>query len=87
MENPFYRRATEQLRDDEEFLSIVSPQPLTYLLKRPAEQGTLYDRLVLFGAAPGTGKTTLARLFEFSALRAVLRSTGSTDHEAVAGAA
>ena len=86
MENPFYRRATEQLRDDEAFLSIVSPQPLTYLLKRPAEQGTLFDRLVLFRGAPGTGKTTLARLFEFSALRAVLRSTGSTDHEAVAGA-
>jgi hypothetical protein len=86
VENPFYRRATEQLRDDEAFLSIVSPQPLTYLLKRPAEQGTLYDRLVLFRGAPGTGKTTLARLFEFSALRAVLRSTGSTDYEAVAGA-
>jgi hypothetical protein len=86
VENPFYRRATEQLRDDEAFLSIVSPQPLTYLLKRPAEQGVLYDRLVLFRGAPGTGKTTLARLFEFSALRVVLRSTGSTDHEAVAGA-
>lgn len=86
MENPFYRRATEQLRDDEAFLSIVSPQPLTYLLKRPAQLGTLYDRLVLFRGAPGTGKTTMARLFEFSALRAVLRSTGSTDYEAVAGA-
>lgn len=86
MDNPFYRRATEQLRDDEAFLSIVSPQPLTYLLKRPAEQGTLYDRLVLFRGAPGTGKTTLARLFEFSALRAVLRTTGSADYEAVAGA-
>lgn len=86
MENPFSRRATEQLRDDEAFLSIVSPQPLTYLLKRPAEQGLLYDRVVLFRGAPGSGKTTLARLFEFSALRAVLRSTGSTDYEAVAGA-
>lgn len=86
MDNPFYRRATEQLRDDEAFLSIVSPQPLTYLLKRPAEHGTLYDRLVLFRGAPGTGKTTLARLFEFSALRAVLRTTGSADYEAVAGA-
>jgi hypothetical protein len=85
MDNPFYRRATEQLRDDEAFLSVVSPQPLTYLLKRPVEQGTLYDRLVVFRGAPGTGKTTLARLFEFSAIRAVLRSTGSTDYEAVAG--
>jgi len=86
MENPFHRRATEQLRDDEAFLSIVSPQPLTYFLKRPAEQGTLYDRLVLFRGTPGSGKTTLARLFEFSALSAVLRSTGSTEYESVAGA-
>lgn len=86
MDNPFYRRATEQLRDDEAFLSIVSPQPLTHLLKRPAEKGTLFDRLVLFRGAPGTGKTTLARLFEFSALRAAIRGTGSADHEAVAGA-
>ncbi len=86
MENPFHRRATEQLRDDEAFLSIVSPQPLTYFLKRPAEQGTLYDRLVLFRGTPGSGKTTLARLFEFSALSAVLRSTGSKEYESVAGA-
>jgi len=86
VENPFHRRATEQLRDDEAFLSIVSPQPLTYFLKRPAEQGTLYDRLVVLGGTPGSGKTTLARLFEFSALSAVLRSTGSTDYESVAGA-
>lgn len=86
MENPFHRRATEQLRDDEAFLSIVSPQPLTYFLKRPAEKGTLYDRLVLVRGTPGSGKTTLARLFEFPALSAVIRSTGSTDYESVAGA-
>jgi hypothetical protein len=86
LENPFHRRATEQLRDDEAFLSIVSPQPLTYFLKRPADQGTLYDRLVLVRGTPGSGKTTLARLFEFSALSAVLRSTGSTEYESVAGA-
>ncbi len=86
MDNPFLRRATEQLRDDEAFLSIVSPQPLTHFLQRPAEQGTLYDRLVHVQGTPGSGKTTLARLFEFSALSALLRSTGSSDYEAVAGA-
>jgi len=86
MENPFHKRATEQLRDDEAFLSIVSPQPLAYFFKRPAEQGTLYDRLVLVRGTPGSGKTTLARLFEFPALNALLRSTGSTEYESVAGA-
>jgi hypothetical protein len=27
MENPFYKRATEYLRDNDEFLSVVTPEP------------------------------------------------------------
>ena len=68
MENPFLRRATEFLRDDEAFLAVVSPEPVSYHLKRPGESGTLYDRLVLLRGTPGSGKTTLARLFEFPTL-------------------
>lgn len=86
MDNPFLRRATEQLRDDEAFLSIISPQPLVNFLKTPAQQGTLYDRLAHVQGTPGSGKTTIARLFEFSAISALLRNTGSTDYEALAGA-
>lgn len=86
MDNPFNRRATEQLRDDEAFLAIVSPEPVTFFLRRPAQAGTLYDRLVLIRGTPGSGKTTLARLFEFSALTALLRNTGSSSYEALAGA-
>ena len=85
MDNPFYRRATEQLRGRRGISLHRQPSAPHVPTKRPAEQGTLYDRIVLFRGAPGTGKTTLARLFEFC-VRALLRSTGSTDYEAVAGA-
>ncbi len=81
MENPFLRRATEFLRDDEAFLAIVSPEPVTYFLGRPGQSGALYDRLVLLRGTPGSGKTTLARLFEFPTLATVLRNQGFTGHK------
>lgn len=81
MENPFLRRATEFLRDDEAFLAIVSPEPVTYFLGRPGQGGTLYDRLVLLRGTPGSGKTTLARLFEFPTLATLLRNQGFAGHK------
>src|SRR3954452_1155702 len=81
MENPFLRRATEFLRDDEAFLAIVSPEPVTYFLGRPGKAGTLYDRLVLLRGTPGSGKTTLARLFEFPTLATLLRNESFTGHK------
>lgn len=81
MENPFLRRASELLRDDEAFLAVVSPEPVNYHLKRPGESGTLYDRLVLLRGTPGVGKTTLARLFEFPTLSTLLRNQSFTGHK------
>ncbi|MCE9566516.1 MAG: hypothetical protein K8U57_31215 [Planctomycetes bacterium] len=81
MENPFLRRASELLRDDEAFLAVVSPEPVNYHLKRPGEGGTLYDRLVLLRGTPGVGKTTLARLFEFPTLSTLLRNQSFTGHK------
>lgn len=81
MENPFIRRATEFLRDDEAFLAIVSPEPVTYFLGRAGKAGTLYDRLVLLRGTPGSGKTTLARLFEFPTLATLLRNQSFTGHK------
>ena len=81
MENPFLRRATEFLREDEAFLAIVSPEPVTYFLGRPGKAGTLYDRLVLLRGTPGSGKTTLARLFEFPTLATLLRNQSFTGHK------
>ncbi len=81
MENPFLRRASELLRDDEAFLAIVSPEPVTFHLKRPGESGKLYDRLVLLRGTPGSGKTTLARLFELPTLSTLLRNQSFTGHK------
>ena len=73
MENPFEKRAHEHLRDTEAFLSIVSPDPAHYYLEKPAQDGRLFDRLVIMLGTPGSGKTTLAKLFEYASLDAVTR--------------
>ena len=74
MANPFEKRATEYLRDDEAFLAMVTPEPLVTFLEKPAKEERLYDRLAMIIGTPGSGKTTLARLFEFTTLRTLLRS-------------
>jgi hypothetical protein len=71
MDNPFERRATEYLRDEEAFLSVIAPEPMRAHIVSAREK--LYDRLVILSGTPGSGKSTLARLFEFPALLAVLR--------------
>ena len=74
MANPFQKRAAEYLRDAEAFLAMVTPEPLVTFLEEPAKEGCLYDRLAMIIGTPGSGKTTLARLFEFTTLRTLLRS-------------
>lgn len=81
MENPFLRRATEFLRDDEAFLAIVSPEPVSFYLQTPGKNGALYDRLVQLRGTPGSGKTTLARLFEYPTLQTLLRNQSFTGHK------
>ncbi|MCE9583817.1 MAG: hypothetical protein K8T20_15145 [Planctomycetes bacterium] len=86
MDNPFLKRATEHLRDAEAFLGIVSPEPVRYFLAGHAKAGVLYDRLVLISGTPGSGKTTLARLFELPMLAALLRNSEATTHKPLLGA-
>ena len=74
MANPFQKRATEYVRDDEAFLAMVTPEPLVTFLEKPAREECLYDRLAMIIGTPGSGKTTLARLFEFTTLRTLLRN-------------
>lgn len=72
--NPFAQRATERLRDDEAFLEIVSPEPLSTFLADAGKTGQLYEMLAVVAGAPGSGKTTLARLFQFPTLVTLLRN-------------
>lgn len=81
MANPFEKRATEYLRDDEAFLAVVTPEPLATFFQKPAEEGRLYDRLTMIIGTPGSGKTTLARLFQFTTLRTLLRNRGMNTYK------
>jgi len=74
MANPFEKRATEYLREDEAFLAVVTPEPLATFFQKPAREGRLYDRLTMIIGTPGSGKTTLARLFQYPTLRTLLRN-------------
>ena len=47
MANPFEKRATEYLRDDEAFLAVVTPEPLVTFLQTYAREERLYDRLAM----------------------------------------
>ena len=73
-DNPFLRRVTERLRDDEAFLEIVSPEPLSTFLGEHGRSGALYDVLAVIAGTPGSGKTTLARLFHFPTVVTLLRN-------------
>src|SRR5262249_17816310 len=86
MDNPFYKRATEFLRDEQDFLSVVTPEPLTRFLKGPAQEGRLFDRLVRIWGARGSGRTTRARVFESAALPALSRDGGIPSHKDLAAA-
>ena len=81
MENPFEKRTTEYLRDDEAFLAVVTPEPLATFFQKHAEDGCLHDRLTMIIGTPGSGKTTLARLFEFTTLRTLLRNNSITNRK------
>ncbi len=86
MENPFRRRATEFLREDEAFLAVVTPEPIKYFLEEAGKSGRLYDRLVLLRGTPGSGKTTLARLFEYPTFHTLSQNRNFEGHKDISSA-
>jgi hypothetical protein len=84
--NPFAQRATERLRDEEAFLEIVSPEPLSTFLADAGRSGALYEMLAVIAGAPGSGKTTLARLFQLPTLVTLLRNRSFASYRPLLGA-
>lgn len=67
--NPWHKRANEFIRDPAELLPLISPQPIHRFFEGDCSR--LFDRLVMVVGAPGSGKTTLARLLELPTLLAM----------------
>lgn len=84
MDNLFFKRTTEHFRDNGAFLRIVAPEPIRHFLQPHAQSGVLYDRLVRISGTPGSGKTTIARVFEYPAVIALLEGRHSDDVEDLA---
>ena len=77
MLNPFEKRATEYLRNDNDFLEVVTPEPLEAFFITYAQNDSLYDRLVMVIGTPGSGKTTIARLFQYPTINSLINRKNS----------
>jgi hypothetical protein len=86
MANPFLRRATEYVREDESFLSIISPAPLTTFLATSRNKDDMFEVPVRIIGAPGSGKTMLATLAEFRMVEAILKDETNATNRTLAGA-
>lgn len=86
MSNPFLRRATEYIRDDSAFLSIVSAEPLTAFVARHKKRPLLFQQTVRVIGTPGSGKTMMASLVEFRLVEAVLRDQNNENNKLLARA-
>lgn len=56
--------------NDESFLAAITPLPIRAFFKDNCDR--LYDRLVIVSGTPGSGKTTLARLFQYRTIKTLL---------------
>ena len=80
MTNPFEKRATEFLRDDSAFLSVVTPDPLHTFFEEHASSGALFDRLCMVIGTPGSGKTTIATLIQYHTVCSLVSSPNHTEY-------
>ncbi|HRH85844.1 MAG TPA: hypothetical protein PLO41_03260 [Rubrivivax sp.] len=75
--NPWHKRANEFIREANELLPLVSPQPIKKFFQKESER--LFDRLVVVVGSPGSGKTTLARLLDIHTLAAARDFKSNSD--------
>lgn len=83
MPNPFTTRATEHIPSIEGFLSVVTPDPLSQYFRKYAEDGRLFQKLIFVNGTPGSGKTTMARLLNFSTLATLVRGARNENYKAI----
>lgn len=83
MDNPFRKRASENVLESEAFLQLVSPEPVEFVLTG-YEHNEIYDKLVILLGTPGSGKTTLGRLFEYRNLRTLEASKENDSYKHLA---
>ena len=69
MTNPFQRRASEHQRSETEFLTTLTPELFRIALDSSRSPKQLLSQTTVFSAPPGTGKTTMARFFQYTTLR------------------
>jgi len=86
MANPFLRRATEYVREDSDFLSLVSPTPLTTFLATSRSKDDMFEVPVRIIGAPGSGKTMLATLAEFRMVEIILKDETNATNRTLAEA-
>ncbi len=80
MTNPFEKRATEYIKDDSAFLSVVTPEPLHSFFEEHAKSDALFDRLCIIIGTPGSGKTTIASLIQFPTVFTLINSPNHTEY-------
>ena len=81
--NPFKMRASEKIESDANFLRLFSPEALDLLLDRHIKE-ELWDKVVFIRSSPGSGKTSLLRVFEPGSLNLVFNQR-SQDHKELFG--
>lgn len=64
MDNPFRKRASENVLESEAFLQLVSDEPVAFVFDKWKNR-ELFEKLTFLLGTPGSGKTTIGRLFEF----------------------
>lgn len=78
MPNPFQQRASEYRRNEAEFLATLAPSLFRMTLDHYDDPQELLNKTTIFSAPPGSGKTTLARFFQFTTLRRLVEQVQRT---------
>jgi hypothetical protein len=78
MPNPFLQRASEYQRNETEFLATLTPSLFRMTLDRYSDPVELLTKTVVLSAPPGSGKTTMARFFQYSTLTRLLEQANRT---------